>query len=387
MTTAGRAIHHLAEALAEPGFTWTLCMVGEDQSQKFSQLAGELRAPFDTAGDGKRISSGFSYWGVESTVAWVHACSDLFYPVMRESIESFHRRWEQIDTAGDQPYHYVSLGTGTGQKDNTILQRLLAGHPELRFIPVDVSPEMLRLGQREALRNVHIPVDNVVPVQLDFSAERNVARLRRLVERLVGDEPVLYSLLGNTLANFEDDTGLLSLLMGRLLRPQDRFLLEVASTGGLDENSAEEAAREYRASPRFGEFVTSAVMQYTDLQIDMDSVTFRPAVEDDRAVMVKVVYQNRTGGQLRLTLPDRSSIEFPDEDTIRLLITRKYSETGLAKMLADAAADEVGRTRSGFRASFGEPNFGMELVLLKSGVRERARPVPQPPPAPNPFAS
>ncbi|WP_432096694.1 L-histidine N(alpha)-methyltransferase [Streptomyces sp. bgisy100] len=360
-------------------------MVGEDQSQKFSQLTGELRAPFSRTGDGKRISSGFSYWGVESTVAWVHACSDLFYPVMRESIESFTRRWQRIGTALEgQRHHYVSLGTGTGHKDHAVLERLRRGHPELRYIPVDVSPEMLRLGQREALRNLDIPAGSVVPVQLDFSSARNVLGLRRLVERLVGEEPVIYSLLGNTLANFEDDTALLALLMGQLLRPQDRFMLEVASTEQLDEAGARAAAREYRASPRFGEFVTSAVMQYTDLRIDMDSVSFGAVVEEDRSLLVKVVYRNRTGGQLRLTLPDRSSIEFPDEDTIRLLITRKYSPAGLEKMLADAGAVEVGRTRSGFNAAIGEPSFGMDLVLLQAG------PPPAPngshrPPAPNPF--
>ncbi len=379
------AVHRLEGALTDPGFSWTLCMVGEDQSQKFSQLTGELRAPFSRTGDGKRISSGFSYWGVESTVAWVHACSDLFYPVMRESIESFTRRWQRIGTALEgQRHHYVSLGTGTGHKDHAVLERLRRGHPELRYIPVDVSPEMLRLGQREALRNLDIPAGSVVPVQLDFSSARNVLGLRRLVERLVGEEPVIYSLLGNTLANFEDDTALLALLMGQLLRPQDRFMLEVASTEQLDEAGARAAAREYRASPRFGEFVTSAVMQYTDLRIDMDSVSFGAVVEEDRSLLVKVVYRNRTGGQLRLTLPDRSSIEFPDEDTIRLLITRKYSPAGLEKMLADAGAVEVGRTRSGFNAAIGEPSFGMDLVLLQAG------PPPAPngshrPPAPNPF--
>ncbi|MGP3981824.1 L-histidine N(alpha)-methyltransferase [Streptomyces sp. KR80] len=382
MAAREQAVQRLEGALAEPGFSWTLCMVGEDQSQKFSQLTGELRAPFSRTGDGKRISSGFSYWGVESTVAWVHACSDLFYPVMRESIESFTRRWQQIGGALEgQRFHYVSLGTGTGHKDHAVLERLRRDHPGLCYLPVDVSPEMLRLGQREALRHLDIPVGNVVPVQLDFSAAQNVMGLRRLVERLVGDEPVVYSLLGNTLANFEDDTALLALLMGQLLRPQDRFMLEVASTERLDEDSAAAAAREYRASPRFGEFVTSAVMQYTDLQIDMASVSFDPAVEDDRALLVKVVYRNRTGRQLRLTLPDRSRVEFPDEDTIRLLITRKYSWAGLEKMLADAEAVEAARTRSGFNAAFGEPRFGMDLVLLQSGAIAGHRPVPPP----NPF--
>ncbi|MDT3396281.1 L-histidine N(alpha)-methyltransferase [Streptomyces sp. B1866] len=383
MAARDRAVQRLEGLLDEQDFSWSLCLVGEDQSQKFAQLAGELREPFSRTGDGKRISSGFSYWGVESTMAWIHACSDLFYPVMRESIESFTRRWARLAAHLDgRPFHYVSLGTGTGHKDHTVLSRLGRDNPGLCYLPVDVSPEMLRLSRREALRGLDIPVGNVVPVQLDFSSARNMAGLRGLVERLVGDEPVVYSLLGNTLANFPDDTALLDSLTSHLLRRQDRFLLEVASTDRLDHDSAAAAAREYRGSPRFGEFVTSAVMQYTDLHIDMDSVSFDAAVEDDRALLVKVVYRNRTGEQLRLTLPDRSSVEFPPDDTIRLLLTRKYLPSGLEKTLADAGVSEVDRATSGFTAGYGAPRFGMELVLLQS----EATPAPGPVPPPNPFA-
>lgn len=387
MTTGNGGLHRLEAALSGWDSPWSLCVVGEDQSQKFSQMSSALREPYSETGDGKYISSGFSYWGVASTMAWVHACSDLFYPVMRESIESFAQRWRQVAGELDGvPRHYVSLGTGTGQKDQTILDRLLRSREPgaLTYVPVDVSPEMLRLGQREALRHLDLPMGGVVPVQLDFANVRSVRELRRLVEHLVGDEPVLYSLLGNTLANFTDDTGLLTMLTGSLLRPQDRFLLEVARSATLDDDAAQEAAREYRSSPRFAEFVTSAIMEYTDLHIDMASVTYEPSVEDDRALKVKVVYRNRTGEQVLLTLPDRSGVEFPDGDTIRLLTTRKYSAAGLDKLLADAGAAEVTRTSSGLHSGFGETGFGMDLVLLRP-VAEAADEAPAEVPAPNPF--
>lgn len=387
MTTGNRGLQRLEAALSQRDSPWSLCMVGEDQSQKFSQMSSALREPYSETGDGKYIASGFSYWGVASTMAWVHACSDLFYPVMRESIESFAQRWRQIaDDLDDTPCHYVSLGTGTGQKDQTILSRLRRGREPgaLTYVPVDVSPEMLRLGGREALRHLDLPAGGVVPVQLDFANARGVRALRRLVESLVGDEPVLYSLLGNTLANFTDDTGLLTMLTGSLLRPQDRFLLEVARADTLDDDAAQAAAREYGSSPRFAEFVTSAVMEYTDLHIDMASVTYEPSVEGDRALKVKVVYRNRTGGQVLLTLPDRSGVEFPDGDTIRLLTTRKYSADGFAKLLADAGAEEETRTSSGFHAGFGETGFGMDLVLLRSAAEAAEDPAVEVP-APNPF--
>ncbi|MBY8849945.1 hypothetical protein K7G98_16375 [Saccharothrix sp. MB29] len=51
-------------------------------------------------------------------------------------------------------------------------------------------------------------------MQLDFSIPENLAEFRDLVHRMVGDEPVLYSLLGNTMANFDHDAELLAGLTG-----------------------------------------------------------------------------------------------------------------------------------------------------------------------------
>ncbi|MBT2386027.1 L-histidine N(alpha)-methyltransferase [Streptomyces sp. ISL-11] len=360
---------------------WTVCLVGEEQSGKLAQVTAGLRHGPDPSGSGKLITSGFSYWGLESTVAWAHACNDLYYPVMRESIGSFSRRWRAMgDRLPAGPLHYVSLGPGTGQKDQAVLRSLDSQGRAGCYLPVDVSAEMLRLAQREALQHLHVPAADVLPVQLDFSIPGNLDRLSTLIRRTVGDEPVVYSLLGNTLANFDNDTPLLAMLARKLLRPQDRFLLEVASTAGQDAPAARAAAQEYENSPRFREFVTSALMQYTDLRIDLNSLSCEGLVEDDRALMVKVVYRNRTGGPLVLTLPDRSTVPFPDQDTIRLYLSRKYTRDGLARMLADARVTTVGETHDTGHTAFDRPAFGMALLLLRAGEAP-------PPTGPNPFNS
>ncbi|MEC4020911.1 L-histidine N(alpha)-methyltransferase [Streptomyces sp. H27-D2] len=378
MAERDRAVHRIPEILEDT--RWTVCLVGEEQSGKLAQVTAGLRHRPDPDGAGKRITSGFSYWGLESTIAWAHACNDLYYPVMREGIASFSRRWQ--NTAGALPegtLHYVSLGPGTGQKDQAILRQLRERGTSGSYIPVDISAEMLRLGQREALHNLRISPGDVLPVQLDFALPRNLDRLRTLIKSTVGDEPVLYSLLGNTLANFDSDTQLLTLLGNKLLRPQDRFLLEVASTAGQDDGAARAAAQEYENSPRFREFVTSALMQYTDLQIDMDCLSCEGSVEGERALRVKVIYRNRTDRTLVLTLPDRSTVPFPDQDTIRLLLTRKYTREGLDKMLVDAALLKVGETHDGGHAQFDRPAFGMALMLLQASA------APRPPVGPIPF--
>lgn len=303
-------------------------------------------------------------------MAWAHACNDPFYPVMQQSIESFSQRWRRVRTKLDKaPFHYVSLGVGTGNKDRQILQDLLTVRPDLLYMPVDMSSEMLRLGIRESVKGVNIARRQVVPVQLDFAIPENLVELRRLLEALVGPEPILFSLLGNTMANFEADVELLALLT-RLLRPQDRFLLEVATTEDLDDDLAAAAAQEYQRSRAYGEFVTSALMHYTDLTINMDNVVYRGAVEGDRALRVKVIYQNRTGGDLRFMLPDRTRVTFPDRDTIRLYLTRKYARRDVDGMLDALGVRKLHGMHSGLAAQRYRQTFGMDLLLIAAGDRE-----------------
>jgi uncharacterized SAM-dependent methyltransferase len=356
----------LETALEETDFAWSLGLVGEDQASKLAMLTGDLRRRVSTTGDGKRITSGFSYLGAEPAIAWVNACRDHLYPVMKQSIESFDRRWCSIrPILNGKPYHYVSLGPGDGQKDAVILKHLRSDHPQLCYVAVDMSAEMLRLGVHTLTRQLKLSRSRTLPVQLDFSSQGNVAELRRLLHELFGEEAILYSLLGNTMANFENDTELLRMFAEQLLRPQDRFALEVATTSQIDDTLAQEAAEEYERSRTFREFITSALMHYTNLHIDMDSVLFQGSVEEGRALLIKVIYQNRTGGEIRLTLPDRTDVSFPQQDTIRLSLIRKYAQGSLDSLLVESGVYKLHSSHFDFTA--GAPNgprFGTELLVL-----------------------
>ena len=223
------------------------------QAGKLAALTGDLRRRVSATGDGKRIASGFSYLGAESAIAWVNACRNHLYPVMKQSIESFDRRWwDARPILAGKPYHYVSLGPGDGQKDAVILRDLVAGNSRSCYVAVDMSAEMLRIGVHDLIRALRLPRSRILSVQLDFSAPDNLAELRRLLDGLFGAEPVLFSRLGNTLANFENDDDLLTLLAEQLLRPADRLVLEVATTQRLDEGMAQEAADEYECWPSAG---------------------------------------------------------------------------------------------------------------------------------------
>ncbi|MGY0004023.1 L-histidine N(alpha)-methyltransferase [Micromonospora sp. I033] len=364
-----KLLRRLEKVISETEFSWSLCLVGEDQSRKLNELAAELQRPFSSTGDEKRIVSGYSYWGIEPAVNWQRACTDPNYPVMRDGIETFSRRWRNLHSRHNgRPYHYISLGPGTGEKDAVVLADLHPLNPEMYYVPVDMSAEMLRLGLKpiKSLPFFRQFRNQLLPVQLDFSVEENVAELNELRDRLMGDEPVLFSLLGNTMANFDEDVDLVERLSKQLLRPQDRLMVEVATASHLDDRMAQQAAREYETSWVFREFVISALRQNTDLSVNMNYVRFEGVVDEGRSLVIKVIYCNRSAEDLKIVLPNRSEVHFPSGDTIRLLITRKYQLKALAAALAKAGLFVESEAFTQFQAYERVRRFGMDLMLLSS---------------------
>lgn len=356
-------IRKLEHALDDDDYTWSLLLVGEDQTDKLATLTSDLHGPVSETGDGKQITSGFSYWGIGPTIAWAHACADPFYLVMKNSIESFMRHWRAMRPQVLGPgFHFVSLGIGTGQKDRFILGDLLRTNPELFYIPVDMSAEMLRMGVQEVVRGTPLTGSQIMPVQIDFSIADNMRELAEMLARLVGDEPILYTLTGSTLANFERDADQLAILASAL-REQDRLLLEVATTTDLSQAAADAAADEYHQTRAFTEFVTSALRYNTDLTVDNARVKFLGFVEDD-ALLVRVVFQNDTGDEICMGLPDHTEVTLPINDTIRLYTTRKYSESRLTQLIEGCGLTRIGHAGSQFRRAPRPSPFGLDLSLL-----------------------
>lgn len=346
-----------------------MCFIGEDQPAKFGKLAAELSWPASATGDGKRVPSGFAYWGIIPAVAWRNTCQDDYYTLMRESIRHFPNSWAalvaELDPAG---YHYASLGTGTGEKDGVIVRALAGANPRSFFFPIDMSPEMLRLGSRRAVDGSSISRGNVLPIQIDFSRRENIDEISRLLQSVVGDEAILYSFLGNTLSNFENDEEILA-HVAALIRPQDRLLLEVAMTNVLTDEAAQAATQEYNQSRSFKEFVSSSLIQNTDLPVLVENVEFRAEVEPGRSILIKTVYRNRSR-DVAMRIGTQGAVPFPSGDTIRLSTIRKYSEHGLRSLLTGAGLRVMSRSdRSHAGAIRGKPDFGSATMLLRTGER------------------
>jgi SAM-dependent methyltransferase len=352
----------LFEEVLDADRGWMLRFVGKDQSSGLARLIDDLRRGPSATGDGKRIESGFSYWGTAPSVAWYKACNDPAYLVMWQSNKSFRERWHRLTPAlpKNSTMHYVSLGIGTGEKDAHILADLAELNQKFYYFPVDMSGDLLELGVKTSVERLRGRRYVVYPIQLDFSTKHSLTELSELIRRCVGEEPILFSILGNTIANFTDDTDMLKNIV-QMLRPQDRLLLEVAYSETANEDIANRAAGEYQRSEQFKVFVTSALLQNTDLPIELNRVDIIPAVEKEgRAISLKIVYNSIPEGE-QITLPDRLKVTFPNNDTIRIYLTRKYTKDGISSLIRHAGC----YSDKDFYAPFGaDQHFGMALHLL-----------------------
>lgn len=340
-----------------PALEW-LELSRDDQTARFIELTEDLGRGFDSAGNGKRITTGHAYLGTGAAVAWASVCHEPLGTTFRRSAETFADRWRTLRAvAPEGPCHYVSLGPGDGRKDGVVLTDLTTTNPDVCYLPVDTSEELLHLAIGGLIRRVGIPPDRVMSLPWDFARRESVAELRRLLDELFGATPMLFSLLGNTLAHFDDDTATLQLLAS-LLRPGDRLLLEVEATVAVTERLAGVAARELSENPAYRDFAASTLRHHTDLTAVGTDIEVLGTVEPDRSVLTKTVY--RADEDMVLTLPNQTRTRFAFDDTIRLALSRKYSPEGLADLV-----DDAGLTILGDVCTSTDGPFGLALLMLE----------------------
>jgi hypothetical protein len=126
----------------------------------------------------------------------------------------------------------------------------------------------------------------------------------------------------------------------------------------------EAAAAEYHRSAAFRTFATSVLVSYTDIPFDMDSVHFEASVENGRAIVIKVIYRNETGANIKFSLANRHLFTFPVNDTIRLHMTRKHLRSKLDDLIRAGNLVQVTAEQQDFNQPSSAP-FGMDLILLK----------------------
>lgn len=365
----------IEEILSQGRFDdWIITFIRENGLNELDEMLQYLSGSW---ADGvKKILSGYSYWGIVPTGKWIMACRDPNY-LMNKSIRNFPKKWKLINNLLNNtiPYNYVSLGVGDGQKDYLILNDLIKKNPNIDYFPIDMSPEMLYQGTRHVLDKFgdELRRNQILALQVDFEDQERLYELRGILNRLNDKKPTIFSLLGNTLANFDYDTNLLSNLANILLKSNDLLLLEIARVRNIEEESRiqNEANWEY-TSESFKDFAISSLIQATDI-VAYDSwispdfgIETIPESSKKKAFVISIWYKNIGEKELKIRLLNNKSILFPPRDKIRLYLSRKYTDDGINYMINHSRLERIplaSTVKEEWNAE--RDNSFIELLLLR----------------------
>jgi L-histidine Nalpha-methyltransferase len=324
---------------------WALTFVGKNPHSQIEDFKDSL------TGEVKEVPSGYAYWGIGPLEKWKTTTNDPQYRIMNKSIQSFDTFWvdfmpHEPDAPSklDKVKAYISLGTGTGEKDKVIVKSLLHKNPTLVYIPVDMSIHMLGESLSELRRNERniMSYKNILPIEMDFFKSGMLTELRKIIEKIIPDkEQILFSILGNTLANFEEDSSLLKRIQKELMDNNDLLLLEVAKTDRIDDWVKKNAESEYTC-PSFKDFALSSLIHHTIGNIEVQNYGVETSVESEkglngaRALKIECKYYNKNGYHEKLVLFDSTKIDFNNDEAIRVYLSRKYTSAGVNSLLEKA---------------------------------------------------
>jgi uncharacterized SAM-dependent methyltransferase len=345
---------------------WILSFVGEEEIENLKDIIYSLCDE-----NGKRIVSGYSYWGAMPTERWFSACGAPGY-IMFDSIRKFPGKWKKIyySSISGTPYNYLSLGVGDGQKDISILSSLINNNPDIMYFPIDMSPEMLHRGTRNVMNDVPgLRRTQVLPMQLDFSNEKKLGKIRSIIDILNNNKyPTLFGLLGNTLANFDDDYELLGKISDMILKPGDFLLLELAKIDLINTETKKKAKEEYREE-KFRKFAICSLLQATNIDfdergkgedkwpIDIDKELLSGG-KKAKGIKISVYYKNKSRDK-PIVFPTLETFNLAKGEKIRLYLSRKYTNDGIDDLIAKSRLEKV-------KCSL--DRSGTELLLLKRSV-------------------
>jgi len=110
----------------------------------------------------------------------------------------------------------VDLGCGTGTPALWIADRLRENGVKIRYIPVDISPDLLERATKLFEERGY----EVSPVWLDFDANP----LKPALETILNDDPTIFLFLGNTLGNHSNEFHILTNIR-QAMRPGDLLIV------------------------------------------------------------------------------------------------------------------------------------------------------------------
>lgn len=163
---------------------------------------------------------------------WLELCKDAEYRYFQNSIDFLKKNIDQVvDSIGSKIItnapDYISLGPGNGKKDQIILNKILSRQSvrgsDMYYYPFDISPTMIASAIHTAtsIRSIADSL-KIKAIVADFT--RTLRSFAPVYQYRA--ETNIFSLLGNTLGNIDNETSFLDKLKQAMF-PGDYALIEV----------------------------------------------------------------------------------------------------------------------------------------------------------------
>ena len=349
---------------------WQLTYIGENQLKKLGALVADLKNTNE-----RQIRSGYSYWGLGPAYMWERACTDRVGYHMHDNISNFPKTAQSLSHFVDpEQYNFVSLGVGEGSKDKVLISDFFCSEgrsvprDDFLYVPVDMSLDMLRISA-EKTQDILL-YHRCIGIQRDIESSGSMAEIAQ-VAKLMGDhQPILYSFLGNTIANVENPEEVLKSI-AEVMEPDDLLLFEVQTITELalgNQNAYETVRREY-LSGAFRRFVESALLQNTDLRINPGEMNNSYRVDVSlynwepygSSLLIDCFFENNTSQPLHIKLINGDDISIGIQENIRLLRSRKLPPRTLYNFVKASGFKVLGEN------SFLNPSegTGFGVMMLK----------------------
>jgi hypothetical protein len=174
------------------------------------------------------------------TANWTDLTCDAAYASANDSADLFRRDGHAIgmtvaDMTAGRSISLVSLGPGNGWKDELVMAGIdsTAAYGSLHYYALDTSVILATQAMTRALTNPALAAGGVQASALVARFD-DLPELRPIYDAGSGVNVIL--MLGNTLGNLADETGLLRLLADDAMNEGDLLLLEMTlQTPGTDE--------------------------------------------------------------------------------------------------------------------------------------------------------
>lgn len=249
-------------------------------------------------------------------------CHTPEYYVTRTEQALLERIVDDVVAVSD-PTDLVELGSGAARKTRTLLESMLRRSGSVRYVPLDVSEEMLRSSAERLLADYP-----------ELTVHGLVADYERHLDALPNGRRRLIAFLGSTLGNFPDDEAVAFLRgVGRTMGPDDRFLL------GLD---LVKASRVLDAAYNDAQGLTAAFNKNVLAVINerlLAGFDLRAFDHEARFVPERSQVEMRLRATRAQRVPIRRlemEVEFERGEAILTEISRKFTRQGAEDMFARA---------------------------------------------------